>query len=1255
MATSTGKTVGTIVGLVVAVVAAYFTYGASLAAIPSILSAAAAGASIGGAIGSAIDPPKSTALGPNSRLNDLSVQTATYGAFIGRIYGVVPIFGNIFWVENNALKESTLAAEGKGGKSSGGVGYSYSATFALGLCQGPIIGIKRMWIGPVLFYDIGSSDAKVLIKSIDHSRFFKVYNGDDTQLPDPRMQAALGINDTPSYRGLAYIAFYDLPLDDYGNSLVLSQIKVEVVAAGAKGYIYEQKSSVANESGADLIALVGNNYAYTAGYFADFINIWNISDPVNPELVYQFTPDGGSIKEINVDNDLHYLYLISDTTIGPPDTNTLYIYSVASPDRPLLTGSCSIPTQNYALAELNGHVMTGGSYSHVVVMINATDPGNPFEASRVTGISNAVCIRMYFDYAYVIDRDNSRLYIIDILDIYAIAIIATLQLPEASAESIDITGTIGYVRYALSEVTTIVDLSFVYTPAIIGDFNAAGAGGPMSISAYYTFIGRKRDVSTLEVWDMSDPAAPVFLATLTEASAGGGYGFQRIVTQGYYAYSVNTANGNLEIYFYIKPVIAGDLVPLSEIVEAETLQSNLLVSSDVDVTTLTPLVRGFRISSLGTLRSGIEKLQGAWPFDVIQYGYKIKYILRGTASVDTVPATALDARAAGEKPGVQITNMREMDSILPQKVSIDFFDVDREYDNGEQYAERINTDALNAVAIAMPIVFNSEEAAQKAEVLLYLYWMERYDLSFVLGPEYLHLEPADVITINADDATYIVRLTSIHYTADGRLECGGKYNEAAIYISAATGAAGTQTGVAMALDSDTVFELLDIPLMLDTLNLPGFPVAMAGYESYWIAGVLFQSSDQGQTWEAIKAFTAPGSTLGTATTALSAHGGTDIDAASVLTVRMIYGELSSISQAQMFNGSNWFAYGANGSWEIIAAQNCTLQGDGSYHLSMLLRGQRGTEWASGLHVQGDHLVLLSRGSLQFEAVNSSDINVEKFYRGISHGQLIDSDVNHRFTYTGVNLKPLSGVHPYGSRNVTTNDWTLNWFRRSRFDSWLGGVDALMGEAVEAYEIDIYSDDTFTTVLRTLTASTPSVVYIATQQGVDFPFTSAHSYWRLFISSVQGGPNTGLYELYLRTSPGGAQAATGGTAIASGSTGGWLPAYAFDGNTTKPWYDTSTANKWIGYHFAAPVSLVEIAMIGTGTNSPATAHFDYSDDGVTWSTFYNLPTQSGWDDTATHTFTLPANTVATIYAKIYQLSAIIGRGYPLTATFGIGSI
>ena len=71
---------------------------------------------------------------------------------------------------------------------------------------------------------------------------------------------------------------------------------------------------------------------------------------------------------------------------------------------------------------------------------------------------------------------------------------------------------------------------------------------------------------------------------------------------------------------------------LSTVVSAECLNAGLLSAGDLDVTALTPSVRGYRMGTIGAIRAAIEPLQAAWPFDVRQHGYQIQFVARGGAS-----------------------------------------------------------------------------------------------------------------------------------------------------------------------------------------------------------------------------------------------------------------------------------------------------------------------------------------------------------------------------------------------------------------------------------------------------------------------------------------------------------------------------------------------------------------------------------------------------------------------------------------------
>lgn len=1059
------------------------------------------GAQLGMGIGGYIDPPKGPKIqGP--RLSDLAVQTSTYGAFIPRIYGTVAQTGNVFWLENNQLKEVAKTEEQGGSKGGGGgaevTSYTYYATFAVGLCDTngvPIAGIRRIWIGSKLFYDAGSADIGTLAASNEASPLFKLYTGTETQLPDPRMQATLGVANTPAYRGLAYLVFYDLPLADYQNSLAGAQIKVEVVGSGTTTYSVTQTAAVYEYGEHQRFAIVGNYlYAYTA--LANKLNVFNIANPAKPFIV-GFATSVSAVQDLERSGD--YIYTVDQT-------GNLYTHNISVRESPVVYGSTV-----YTGGVYPQRMAADGNYLYTANYGSSTFPFNGslqiFDIASFTPILKATLffterardVAIYGNYAYIIFQD-ADLQIVDISNKSLPVVVGSFPMAALTTNLIKIAGNFAYITTSLSGLR-ILDLTTPTAPVARGI--CAIPGGPYALvweNNYIYMTTGSFGANGIEVFNVSNPDMPFSAA----GAAGGGSSVQGIAVKNNYIFAGNSLY-ELRSFFFSGPLIASVSPALSTIVQAECLASKLLGATDIDTVALTSTVRGYRVSSLGAIRGGLEPLQGAWPFDAVQAGYKIKFIPRGQASVATISVGKLDARAAGNKPGVQIKNIREMDSVLPRKVSIKYFDSEREYDHGEQQAERLNTDAVNILTLEMAIVFTATEALQKADVLLYLYWLERYDITLNLPPEYNNLEPADVITIVAADATYILRLTAITYTADSRLECNAKYNNAATYISPALGASGQSTGVTLASAGPTLFELLDIPLIQDAFNLAGYPVAMTGYLSGWPGGVLYRSDDGGATWTSVQGFTSPGSKIGYAANALAAHSGLLIDKAGTLTVKMYQGALSSVTELQMLNGTNHFAYGVDGRWEIVAAKNCVIQGDGSYILTDFLRGRFGTEWATGLHAINDKIIYLSSTQLKFVLANTSTIGAARSYRGITAGKPINSDATKLFTYRGVNLKSLSPVYINGNRHPTTNDWTLTWVRRTRLgNGWYPTVMATLGEAVESYETVIFDGAGYAIVKRTILSSTPTVAYTSAQQVTDFGSNQSTLYVKIYqMSDIVG--------------------------------------------------------------------------------------------------------------------------------------------------------
>lgn len=188
----------------------------------SLTSAVGIGASVGWLGGVVLGNLLFGQKGPTqegSRLSDLSVQSSTYGQAIPIVYGTMRFAGNVIW--SIPLQETRHVTTQHGGKGGGGgsatqVTYTYSVSFAVGLCVGPVSTVRRVWADTKLIYDASASNTQAVEKYPGVVRF---YLGDEDQLPDPTMEMFLGAGNVPAYRGMVYIVFNNLQLADFANRI----------------------------------------------------------------------------------------------------------------------------------------------------------------------------------------------------------------------------------------------------------------------------------------------------------------------------------------------------------------------------------------------------------------------------------------------------------------------------------------------------------------------------------------------------------------------------------------------------------------------------------------------------------------------------------------------------------------------------------------------------------------------------------------------------------------------------------------------------------------------------------------------------------------------------------------------------------------------------------------------------------------------------------------------------------------------------
>lgn len=203
------------------------------------IAAATIGQAIGAAIGGMIDNILFAQRQQGPRLTDLSVQVSTYGTAIPLPYGPENRYAcNVIWstglIEDHHIEGAKF---GFGGSEI----YTYRVSFAVLLAGRPIQGIMKIWANGKVLYDAslatgGSGEESQhgddggIVGGVfnflqkfgqTHVAFdtMAVYRGTFDQLPDPTIEAHLGVGNVPGYRGSAYIVIKDLQLADFGDRL----------------------------------------------------------------------------------------------------------------------------------------------------------------------------------------------------------------------------------------------------------------------------------------------------------------------------------------------------------------------------------------------------------------------------------------------------------------------------------------------------------------------------------------------------------------------------------------------------------------------------------------------------------------------------------------------------------------------------------------------------------------------------------------------------------------------------------------------------------------------------------------------------------------------------------------------------------------------------------------------------------------------------------------------------------------------------
>lgn len=1007
------------------------------------------------------------------RLDDLNVSLADYGTPIPRIWGTRRIQPQTIWAEK--LREKKKKSKTKGGKYTE---YKYYGTWAVLLCDHEIDAVTRIWMDKRLVYQRTSagpiSPAVALVLANIQGQSIKlsaggnmrIYLGTETQTQDPRIEAwcedRYGPDSCPAYRGSAYIVFQEIPLETVGNRI--PQISVEVVNNPSNAYPYDTKTTSLTVAATNTYFAFGGPWLAQQTDPARAIEWWDV--PTRARLGTSTAPGlaTGSASENSLATDgTAYCvgrqfggsdkYLAVTSPLGTPElTLTDAAAAFFGKTRVLESGSIrkiyTTYSDNVGYLDYSTHVNHGqaardfcvdgdghfwgifhpeGSSDQFTIQNLLTGTGYTFTGLVTRSDVGAAQICHVAQHGHFFVSSDAKFYIIDdttfaVTSSGAFTDTARLSAQNPNATSAWDVDTSTFYEYSLQDGSLIRSVAR---------------------SNFLTFVdvGQEYDPVNHAVWAGKASTDTIYVMYVDRVSSNG--------------------------------------VTLQTIVDDV---SGWVGLTGQDTAALTQTVYGYSITQ-GPAKDMIQPLLDIHDVDARPHDFTVQFKVRGSSPSGSIATSEFVPNPDRYKVAIR------QDTDLPRRVTINFADRDKDQQTNTAITQRpldaVDSNREETIDLTT-YVDTPDEAQQKADRYFRRQWNSRERISLSLTPQELALEPGDVTTISLDGANRNVRLDKLTIS-QSQLNCELVRDETSF---AAVNSATTGAGMD-GRDDEGIFIpgpskgfIIDGNLVEDVDNESN-PIIYyaAGPYAGSFSGALLAEGD-GLDYDNIIGGIDSSSDAkwGFATTALATANPNVWDRGNTVTINVLNGPLTSVTEAQINTDPalNLAAIGTDGRWEYIQFATATLNGDGTYTLSILKRGRRGTEINTANHAIGDEFVLLEqREHMERGTADIGDaltFKIETVGRDIDSAQAID------ITYDAACLKPYAPCSFKANHDAATNDWGFSWIRRTRLGGSWNGATIPLSEDSEDYDFVVMNG---ASEVRVINGSSASCLYTSAQQVTDW--------------------------------------------------------------------------------------------------------------------------------------------------------------------------
>ena len=542
-----------------------------------------------------------------------------------------------------------------------------------------------------------------------------------------------------------------------------------------------------------------------------------------------------------------------------------------------------------------------------------------------------------------------------------------------------------------------------------------------------------------------------------------------------------------------------DSLSLDKVMLALCVEAGL-TEAQVDVTGVSKiftLVRGVMWADLTSNRDVLQNLLTTFHIDVFEFDGKLVFEPKLTSPSFTVDN---DDFLVDDPTSASYSKPRMQESTLPQSTIVEFVDEYRNYQIAAVNGRRINSPSSNVDRFSSLSIIPDSYAQSLADTLTHEKWVARHKISFSLPLSYKNMDCGNVI-----DSGRKYKVLKLTYGDQIDVEAEG-YNDG-VYLTVSHAQSTPIVQQPSSIGSSFLLTA-EIPL-LDESTPNHWSPRILGRQNPWPGAINFHLDDGSGGYVFNNRVSVPGK-IGEVVADFNSGPLYIWDEVNEITIRF-YDEtdsVASVTEGSVLNGQNTIAVQSpSGEWEMIQFVNATLNGDGSYTLSKLLRGQLGTEEYMGEPtIAGSRMFLVDRDRMVYLAGSASRLNVETDLRYGPLGYSV-SDVRYQdltVTPRGVAYRPYRPVHLRQAKE-TNGDITLTWIRQTRFDgdNWDGEVP--LKEEFERYEIEILDGSTVVETIQVDNATT--LTYSEAQQIADFGASQSIITWRIYQMSTTFGRGT----------------------------------------------------------------------------------------------------------------------------------------------------